>query len=85
MYARIETLKPNEEMAFHHLGEIKQGQRQDPGKGWGNAMERYVLQETDGTTRLQVSVDAPEEYAKQFGDMFPKALGTVKEIAERSN
>lgn len=85
MYARIETLKPNEEMAFHHLGEIKQGERQDPNKDWGNAMERYTLQEKDGTTKLQVSVDTPEEYANFMGDAFPKALDAVKKIAERAN
>ena len=85
MYARVETLKPNEEMAFRHVGEIRAGQRQDPSTEWGNNLESYSLSEVNGRTTLDVSVDAPDEYAAQMNDMFPKALANLKALAEKQH
>ena len=81
MYARVDTLKPNEEMAICNLGEVKHGKRQ-PSTETG--IERYTLQEKDGKTVLQVQVDAPEQYVQYLQDSFPQALEGVKKIAEKS-
>ena len=83
MYAQVETLKPNEEMKFRHMGEIKAGQRLEPAnaaKGMGT--ECYRLTERNGKTHLEVDVDAPNAMTDQIRSAFPQALARVKTIAE---
>ena len=82
MYAKIEKLIPNEKMYFLHLGEYKDGEKQE-GTFGEEAIEQYDLVEKDGKTELTVTMNVPEDYIPYFAETFPKALGKVKELAEK--
>lgn len=81
----IEKSVPNEFMSFKHLGEIKDGKVQpldDRTREWSGGHENYTLIDRDGRTRVNVELEAPDEYTEMFSDMFPKALQRLKEVAE---
>lgn len=86
MYSVIESLKPNEYMAFKHLGEVKDFKEQPDTKetnSWKGAMETYLMKEEDGITTLYLKSDSNEEFEGYFKDTFPKALALIKTLAER--
>ncbi|MES2848675.1 MAG: SRPBCC domain-containing protein [Bacteroidota bacterium] len=83
MFGIIEKKVPNTEMSFRHKGEIKDGVEEI--KNWENATERYFLSDKDGGTQLDVVLtmdDENKEFAGYFNDVFPKALGTIKQLGE---
>ena len=82
MYAKIEKLIPNEKMYFLHLGDYKDGEKQE-GTFGEDAIEQYDLVEKDGKTELTVTMNVPEDYIPYFAETFPKALGKVKEMVEK--
>ena len=85
MYSEIARKVPNEFMSFRHLGMIKDGKviTDAPEMAeWKGALENYRLKANGGVTELEVELDTAEEHEKHFGDMFPKALQKVKELAE---
>lgn len=82
MYSRIARLVPNEFMSFEHLGELKNGHKED--QQWAGAMENYSLSEENGATTLSVDLDvASEEFEKYFSELFPTAMQKVKELSEK--
>jgi hypothetical protein len=86
MYSTIHKLVPNELMAFKHHGMLKEGKEQpidEETKKWSGAMETYTLKGNNNQTELIVDMDITEEYKESFQKVFPKALGIVKELAER--
>lgn len=85
MHSIIARKMPNELMSFKHLGIVKDGEEQpdnEETKKWSGAMEDYSLTETGGTTELAVAMDMTEDHEQYFKDTFPKALETVKALAE---
>lgn len=82
MFGVVEKNIPYEKMHFLHKGEVKNGVEQEETYG-ENAIEQYDLEENNGVISLTVSMNAPEEYIVYFTDVFPKALGKVKEITEK--
>ena len=85
MYSTIAQKIPNEVMTFKHLGVIKDGQEQpldEETKKWAGGTEKYILQENGSGTLLDVELDTVEEYKDYFTKTFPKALESVKAIAE---
>ena len=85
MVSRIAKNAAPESMWFEHLGEVKDGVEDttsDRVKDWAGAMEKYLLKETNGNTELEVEVDMNDEFKEYFEKTFPKALATVKELAE---
>lgn len=82
MYAIIEKLVPFEKMYFLHQGEYTNGEKQ-PGTFGEEAIEQYDLAEKDGKIELAVKMNVPEDYIPYFAETFPKALGKVKEMAEK--
>ena len=81
MYSVIEKKIPNAEMSFRHLGDLKDGV-ENPAN-WGDAREKYFLEESNGKTELKTELDITEEYEPYFADIFPKALEKVKQLAEK--
>ena len=65
MYAIIEKLVPNEKMYFLHLGEYKNGEKQE-GTFGEDAIEQYDLVEKEGKTELTVTMNVPEDYIPYF-------------------
>jgi len=85
MIAKVAANKPNEFMSFKHLGQIDNGVEDttsDKVKDWAGAMENYTLKETNGETELLVDMDISPEFKDMFSQMWPKALESVKELAE---
>lgn len=83
MLAVIDEHVPQERMVFRHVAEIKDGQEQPPGP-WAGALETYTLTANGQGTTLLVTLDAEEEHASSFRELFPQALDRVKVLAERS-
>lgn len=86
MHSVIETLKPNEYMAFKHLGEVKEFKEQpdtDATNAWKGAMETYLLKEENGSTKLYLKSDITPDFEEYFKEIFPKALASIKELAEQ--
>ena len=83
MFSTIEKKIPNKQMTFKHLGEVKNG-IEEP-KDWGGSRESYHLEEKNGTTELNVELDAIGEMEEYFSETFPKALNILKEISEKES
>ncbi len=89
MLSMIGDVKPNEFMSFRHKGIVKNGVEDTESvasKEWAGAMENYSLKSVDGATELTVELepgDANQHSLSYFLATFPKALGKLKELAER--
>ena len=86
MYSRIKENRPNEFMSIEHLGMINNGvidTTSDEVKKWTPAFENYTLKEAGDSTELSIDIDINEEYKSQFDDMWPKALESLKQLAEK--
>ena len=84
MYSCIDSLKPNEYIAFKHLGEVKNFEEQPSENfAWSGALETYTLIEENGTTTIKAIHDAAPEFEEWFANTFPKALQAIKVLAEQ--
>jgi hypothetical protein len=86
MVSMIAKSIPNEYMSIRHLGFYKDGVEDmdsEEVKKWAGALENYTLKPSDGRTELLIDIDISEEYKDYFIDTWPKALGKVKELAEK--
>ena len=86
MYSKITASKPNEFMSFEHIGMVKNFEEQpldEETKSWSGSKENYYLTETNCTTLLKVELDTTEDFIDYMNKTFPKALATVKELAEQ--
>lgn len=83
MMAEIAENRLHEFVSIRHIGMIENGVE----KSWadeGQVYENYTFKDVaDGTEVLVDLTGIPDEYAGMFEDMWPKALETLKEIAER--
>jgi uncharacterized protein YndB with AHSA1/START domain len=85
MVSRIKENRPYELMSIEHVGTMHDGQLvapNDKGTAWKGALENYTFTETDGKTEVKVDIDVEDEFVEVFGDMWPKGLQKLKEIAE---
>jgi uncharacterized protein YndB with AHSA1/START domain len=85
MFSEIAELKPNEYMAFRHLGIVKDFKEQPPTaetESWKDAIETYSLKGNNDHTILEVNLNSVGEYEDYFNKTFPGALKIVKELAE---
>lgn len=85
MVSRIAENKPYEFISIEHVGIVNDGVEDttsEEARKWTPAFENYTFKETDGETELIVDMDAAEEIAEDFDNMWPKGLNKLKEIAE---
>ena len=80
MHSLIETIIPNQQMSFKHLGELKNGI--ETSVDWAGAMENYFLIELNGVTALNMDMDMDEKFEKYFSETFPKAIQIIKQLSE---
>jgi uncharacterized protein YndB with AHSA1/START domain len=76
---------PNEYISFKHLGMLKEGKEvpvDAETETWAGMLENYTLKAINKHTTLTVDMDATEEIAGYFQQLFPQALQKVKELAE---
>jgi uncharacterized protein YndB with AHSA1/START domain len=87
MVSRIAEHKPYEYISIEHLGLVKDGVEDttsEEAKKWAPAFENYTFKEKEGATEVLVDMDAEEEYADMFSNMWPEALQKLKSLAESS-
>lgn len=85
MYAVIVANRPHEFLSIQHLGEFKDDERNPwPLVEGQEGFENYTFKDigTAGTEVL-VELTVPAEWKDMFNDMWPRALATLKEIAEK--
>ena len=85
MYSKIVENKSNMLMSFKHIGNIKNFEEQpidEETKEWVNSLEANHLTETNGITKLDVSLNSVEQYKDYFDKTLPVTLKNVKELAE---
>jgi len=86
MVARIAEKREPHYMGFEHLGMLSNGVEDttsDKVKGWAGARENYTLSENNGQTTVQVDIDISNEWKEMFLQMWPKALQSLKQLAEQ--
>ena len=74
-------------MSFKHVGEIKNGVEDTAAAaaaGWAGATENYTLKEEGNKTEVVVDMDISEEFFEMFSQVWPKALNSLKELAEQN-
>lgn len=87
MVAKIEDNIPNEFMSIRHVGVVKDGVEDltsSQAQEWSGSLENYTLRNVNNKTELVVEMDITDEYRDYFNTTFPKALGKVKELAEKT-
>jgi uncharacterized protein YndB with AHSA1/START domain len=87
MYSNIHTLEENKSMVFEHIGELKNFEEQpltEETKKWSGCTEKYTLTQQGDHTHLLVEVDALDDFAGYFEDMFPRAIDKLKQLAEEA-
>lgn len=85
MSSEIAENRKHEFLSIRHLGIIKDGIEDftsPEAKAWTPADENYTFTAGDCVTHMDVDVSVPPEYEKMFGEMWPKALRSLKDICE---
>jgi hypothetical protein len=90
MVSKIAENVPNEFMSIEHLGMYDNGvedYESEQVKNWAGAKENYTLTDLGGKTDLHIFMEMDEseenkQMIEMFGEMWPKALAKVKELAE---
>lgn len=87
MVSQIKENRPYEYISIEHIGLIQDGKEDTTSeavKKWTPAFENYTFNARDGATELLVEMDIDEDHKTMFEDMWPKALQTLKQLAETS-
>lgn len=86
MVSRIKENRLHEFISIEHLGMIRNGVEDTTSeevKKWTPSLENYTFTPKDGKTEVSVDMDIVEEYKEMFEEMWPKALESLKELAEK--
>ena len=86
MVSQIKENRRHEFISIEHLGIVANGVEDttsEVAKKWAPAYENYTFTEVDGGTEVVVDMDIEAEHREMFEAMWPKALATLKVIAER--
>ncbi|MGC4232101.1 MAG: SRPBCC domain-containing protein [Niabella sp.] len=85
MIATITELDVPRKVYFSHQGHIIKGVEDttsDEVKAFAGALEKYDLEEKDGTTYLEMSVEVFEDFEQMMINGFTKGIAEVKKLAE---
>ena len=85
MVSEIADNDPGKFVSIRHLGVLKDGKEILDGpevEGWAGSLEEYRFEESDGITKLTVTVDVHEPYIDYFNEKYPKALDRLRERLE---
>lgn len=86
MVSRVKAVRPYECVSVEHLGIVANGVEDttsDEARKWTPALETYSLREAPEGTEVSVEADAADEYKAMFEEQWPKALESLKRLAER--
>ena len=85
MVGVIAEHRPHEFVSIEYTGVILNGDfdtSSEYARKLRGTHENYTFSESDGVTTLLVDLDVDEEEAAMFEEMWPRALDTLKELAE---
>ena len=77
---------PSQFVSIRHYGlltadkEITEGPEVEK---WANGFENYSFEENNGTTSVTVDLDTTEDFVGYMNEIYPKALGKLKEMCEQ--
>lgn len=86
MVSEIADIIPFQFVSIRHYGildgenEITEGPEVEK---WAGSLENYALHEDHGVTSLTIEIDVAEDYLDYFDTTWPKALDTLKALAEK--
>ena len=80
----VEEIIPNEFLLLRHNADTQDEGARSRENEWTGGAERYSLVEHEGVTTLTTSFDVPTEMLEYFEEAYPRALGRVKELAEKT-
>lgn len=87
MLSEIAESRFPEYISIRHLGIIMNGIEDvtsDDAKKWTPAFENYTFEKVnENEMKFIVEMDASEEFADMFAEMWPKALVKLKDLCER--
>ena len=86
-YSDIVELKPNEYLAFSHIGLVEnfiELPLDEETKKWSGSLESYILTEEGEGTKVTAKVETFETYIDSMNRLFPKALEALKTLAEKN-
>jgi len=85
----IEELDANEYIKARHIAMVNPQNEEveltdDMMRKWIGSLEEYRLyKESNGSTKLEITMTVDESFQKMFDDAWPKALGYFKEVCEK--
>ena len=85
MVSEIADIVPSRFVSIRHYGildgekEITEGPDVEQ---WANGLENYTFHEENGVTTVTVDIDVTEDFVDFFQSAWPKALNTLKALAE---
>lgn len=84
--ALLETVIPEQHILAKHIAIISQEGEEsttgDMAATWIGTTEEYKLSTIDGQTQLTITVNTHGNWVEMFDSGFPKALISIKELAE---
>lgn len=86
MVSRIAENRLHEYLSIEHLGLVADGQEDTTSedvKAWAGSHENYTFKDAQGATEVLVDLDITDEFKEMFEGLWPKALQTLKELAEK--
>lgn len=80
MAAHVRENRAHEYMSLEHFGEVKG----DTVTSWDTTgFENYTLKDTEDGTEVTIDlIGVPDEYVSMYDDSWPKALESLKALAE---
>ena len=84
--SRIAENRLHEYISIEHLGLVADGQEDTTSedvKAWAGSHENYTFKDAQGATEVLVDLDIADEFKEMFEGLWPKALQTLKELAEK--
>jgi uncharacterized protein YndB with AHSA1/START domain len=80
--------RPNEFVSIEYTGMVVNGEDDTTSEGsrlFAGTHENYSFGESNGITTVVVVLDAADEYAPMFREMWPVALDRLRDLAERAD
>ena len=85
MRSVIAENRPYEFVSIKHIGFIQNGvedTESEAVRSWAPAFEDYTFSDSGSSTRVGVDMDVTPEYEQHMAEAWPRALESLKQIAE---
>ena len=80
MYNEVEINNPEKELKMKHIGWIFDGELSP--QGWEDSNISYQLEPNENSTKLNVKINALDEFVDFYNDYIPKISAKIKELSE---